>query len=61
MIYLEIYFIIAFISAIVTTILICIEIKIEGIDNVWDWIIYNLFWIVHLIKAAVKFIINQIL
>ncbi len=29
--------------------------EIDGIDNFWDWIIYNVFWIVHPIKAIFKF------
>jgi|TARA_R110000782_G_scaffold54693_3_gene115756 hypothetical protein len=29
--------------------------NIDGIDSFWDWVIFNLFWIFHPLKAIVKF------
>jgi hypothetical protein len=37
-----------------------LEEGIEGIDNFWDWVIYNVFWIIHPIRALIKFIKNII-
>lgn len=32
--------------------------KIKGIDGFWDWVVYNLFWIVLPIKSTIKFFKN---
>lgn len=50
-----IYLVIASGSAGVTA-LCLLETDIDGIDNFWDWVIYNLLWIVQPIKALIKFI-----
>jgi hypothetical protein len=31
---------------------------IEGMDNYWDWIVYNLFWIIQPIKSIIKLFKN---
>lgn len=52
------YFIIAGISAFSTAVWLLTAEGIEGIDNFWDWVIYNLFWIFQPTKALCKFIRN---
>ena len=32
--------------------------EIEGVDSFWDWIIYNVFWIILPIKAIIKLFRN---
>lgn len=56
---LVIYFTIAAISGFITVV-ICITDDLDGIDSVWDWVIYNVFWIFHLIKPFIKMIKNLI-
>lgn len=53
------YSIIAGISALVTAVYTW-DYEIKGIDNFWDWTIYNIFWIVQPIKAIIKFFRNII-
>lgn len=55
--FLEIYFSIAGISAFVTTLWL-FDNGIEEIDTFWDWVVYNVFWIVQPIKAVIKFTKN---
>lgn len=53
------YPIIAVISAICTALFMW-DYEIKGIDNFWDWIRYNIFWIIKPIKAIIKFFRNII-
>lgn len=53
-----IYFSIAGISLFATALWMAEDNSIKGIDCFWDWIIYNLFWIILPIKAIVKLIKN---
>lgn len=52
-----IYLIISGIHAFVTF-LYLLDKEIKGVDNFWDWVIYNIFWIVQPIKAIIKFFKN---
>ena len=53
-----IYLAISVVSAMATG-LWSIEQDIEGVDGFWDWVIYNIFWIIQPIKAIVKLIKNS--
>lgn len=33
---------------------------IDNIDNFWDWIVWNFFWELHLIKSIIKLFYNII-
>lgn len=55
--FLQIYFGIAAISAFATG-LYLIENSIDEIATFWDWVVYNVFWIVQPIKAVIKFTKN---
>ena len=55
--FLEIYFIIAFFSAVITAVY-SFEDSIDGVDSFWDWVVYNVFWIVQPIKSVIKFTKN---
>lgn len=55
-----IYFSIAGISLFCTFLWLINGEDIEGVDNYWDWFVYNLFWIIQPIKSMVKLIKNII-
>jgi len=52
-----IYFSIAGVSLFATALWMA-DNSIKGIDSFWDWIIYNLFWIILPIKSIIKLIKN---
>lgn len=51
-----IYFAIAALSAFVTVLMIMQDMCIEEIDFFWDWVMYNLLWIIQPLKSFVKII-----
>lgn len=57
---LMIYYIITVIVLLVTGMLALDDQGPEEIDNVWDWIVYGLLWIVLLVKALFKYIKNLV-
>jgi hypothetical protein len=36
-----------------------VHFEIEEIDGFWDWIVYNIFWIVQPIKSIIKLFKNM--
>lgn len=53
---LYIYFAIAALSAFITGLMIMQNMCIEEIDSLWDWIMYNLLWIIQPLKSFIKII-----
>jgi len=53
---LYIYFAIAAFSAFVTVLMIMQNMCIEEIDSFWDWVMYNLLWIIQPLKSFIKII-----
>lgn len=51
---LYVYLFIAAISAVFTGLMIMHGESFDKVDTFWDWIIYNLFWGLQLIKAIIK-------
>lgn len=55
-----IHCIIAGLSLVVTALFLLSGEKIDNIDNFWDWIVWNFFWELHLIKSIIKLFYNII-
>jgi len=55
-----IHCIIAGISLLATACFLLSGEKIDNIDNFWDWIVWNFFWELHLIKSIIKLFYNII-
>ena len=54
----QVYFIIAGIQAFCTAAYLLDE-PIDGIDNFWDWVWYNILWIIPSLKSAFKIITQK--
>jgi hypothetical protein len=44
--------------SLIATVIWMMDYGIEGIDGFWDWIIYNLFWIILPVKSIIKLFKN---
>lgn len=55
----DLYLVGIILTALLTGFLMLIMIDFEEIDNVWDWMIYSIFWIKQPIKALIKLLFKN--